>query len=643
MRASRLAAGLLVVSVSACGEETSRSRPTAPATSTNAGPDQPIAPPQAAEPMPLPPSGKHLGATPMPGGVDFRVWAPNAKNVIVVGEAAGTSGRFELAKEDGALFGGHVEGARAGQRYRFEITGADGETLLRIDPRARALEDGQSVVVDPRTYRWRSKPLLPPPRERSVIYEMHIGSFHVPGGASFGTFIDAAGKLDALADLGVDAIELMPVNAHGSQRGWGYGPQSYFAPHPAYGKPDELRALIDAAHERGIAVLLDIVFNHYDGWSQAPLRCFDGFCPNGSAGIYFFDGDPYKKTPWGPRPDFSKKEVSDFFADNVFFWLDEYRVDGFRHDSVSNIRAIDGKGTVPGGAELLRRLNDVAKGVQPQSLLVAEDLKGHAPITQIASEGGLGFDAQWDGGFYWAITSAVAASSDAARDLGAVKNALVGSYNEDPFQRVIYVESHDTAGNDGARLPARIDPANPTSFAARKRTMLAAGVLLTAPGVPMLFMGQEMLEATKFNPEPVPLDWKKADTYASVRTFYRDLIRLRRNEGGVSAGLTGKNIAITHLNDSGGNKVIVYRRWALPGDDVMVVANFGAKKYPRYDLGLPSGGPWTARLDGDHIRYGSDFGATQPTGVNVTAQARDGLPFTGSIALGPYSVVVLTR
>jgi 1,4-alpha-glucan branching enzyme len=600
--------------------------------------------PARPEPLPLPPSGKHIGATPVDAGVEFRVWAPNARSVFVIGEAAGSSGRHELTKEDGGFFASRIEGARAGQKYRFEIATADPSAppLLRLDPRGRAIDGNESVIVDPRTYGWKTKAFTAPARERAVIYEMHIGSFHAPAGGT-GTFATATQKLDALADLGIDAIELMPINQHGTKHGWGYNPQAYFAPHTHYGTPDELRALVDAAHERGIAVLLDVVYNHYDGWKEAPLWCFDGHCPSSGGGIYFFEGEPYKKTPWGPRPDFSKKEVSDFFADDVFAWMKEYRIDGLRHDSVSNVRAIDGKGTVPGGTELLRRLNQVAEQTSPASLIVAEDLKGHAPITEARDKGGLGFHTQWDGGFHWAVTGAVTAANDDARDLGAVQSALVHDYNGDPFDRLLYVESHDTAGNDGARLPVRIDAADPTSLAARRRTMLAAGVLLTAPGVPMLFMGQEMLEATKFMPAPAPLDWTKADTYSGVRAFHRDLIRLRTNADGVSAALLGKNIAVTHLNDTAGNKVIVYRRWSSPGDDMMVIANFGAKKYTRYDVGLPSGGTWVARIDGDHVRYSSDLGAAQPTAVSVAAQPRDNLPYMGSVVLGPYSIVVLGR
>jgi 1,4-alpha-glucan branching enzyme len=643
LRFLRLA--LACCTVVACGASSS------PESKEPGLPDAPGAPgatasapaPAPAPPIPFPPSGKHVGATPYDGGVEVRVWAPNARAVAVVGEVAGSAGRRALAAEPGTgMFAARIEGARAGQRYRFAVTAQDGAELSRVDPRSRMIDGDDSVVVDPRAFAWKTRSFTAPSREASVVYEMHVGSFYAPGGLDSGTFATARDKLDALADLGVTTIELMPVNGHGGH-GWGYGPQQWFAPHVAYGSPDDMKRFVDEAHARGIAVVLDVVYNHYDGWDKAPLRCFDGACPGTSAGIYFFEQEPYRATPWGPRPDFAKQEVSDFFADNVFAWTTEYKLDGFRHDSVSNIRALDGQGSVPGGAVLLRRMNDVTLAANPAALLVAEDLKGEASVTGTSASGGLGFATQWDGGFHWAVTSAAAAASDEARNIGAVRDSLLGSYNGDPMQRVLYVESHDTAGNDGARLPARIDAVDPTSYAARKRAMLAAGVLLTAPGVPMIFQGQEMLEDVKFVPQPSPLDWTKAVANAPVRAFYKDMIRLRRDLDGGSGGLRGKNVAVTHVNDSAGNKVLVYRRWSKVGDDVMVVANFSAKKYTRYDVGVPAAGAWRARVDSDATRYGADFGSPTPTAVSVAPTTRDGQPATASITLGPYAIVVLTR
>ncbi|HEY8077564.1 MAG TPA: alpha-amylase family glycosyl hydrolase [Labilithrix sp.] len=613
----------------ACGGASSPSSASSPPADPTSGAHQdPTPPPTQTTPDPTPPSGKRVGANVYDGGVEFRVWAPDAKSVVVTGDF----GRRDLAAEADGYFGAKVDGAKAGQKYRFAVTGPDGVEVPRLDPRARAASGVDAIVVDPKTFAWKANGFTLPAREETVIYELHVGSFAVAPGADVGTFASAIGRLDTLADLGVNMIELMPVNLHGGKNGWGYNPQGWFATHPDYGTPDDLRRLVDEAHARGIGVMLDVVFNHYDGYSQAPLRCFDAPCASGGAGPYFFEPGPYAKTPWGPRPKYDAKAISDFLADDVYEWTFEYRIDGFRHDSVSNVRALDGQGSVPGGVDVLRRMNDVAVQTRPGALRIAEDLKGYAAVTAPSSAGGLGFDAQWAG--LYDVVTALTAASDDARNLQAVRGAILGNYNGDPMQRLLYVETHDTAGNDGARLPAMIDANDPTSYAARKRSLVAAGVLLTTPGVPLIFMGQEMLESAKFVQTPPPLDWTKADTFGAVRAFYKDLIALRRSE----PGLRSKDVTVTHVNDTSPNKVIAWRR-----NDVMIVANFSAKAYTRYDIGLPDGGTWRARIDGDDMKYGADFGSSGPTPVTVSAGMRDGLPFTGSLALGPYSVVVLTH
>ena len=601
--------GLLFLA--ACGGGAGASGDATPAKGTDSptGATTVVNPPPAkpAE-IALPPSGQRIGAIPYEGGVEFRVWAPNVASASVILEGQKTA----LPAEPGGTFGTKIPGAHAGQKYRFLI--GDQE---RQDPRARQTDGVDAIIVDPRAYAWKST-FTPPAREKTVVYELHVGAF-----TDGGTFASAETKLDALVDLGVNAIELMPVNQHG-KHGWGYGPQGYFAVHPEFGTADDFRHFVDAAHGKGIAVIADIVFNHYDGASSAPLRCFDGPCP----GVYFFDDKAYQMTPWGPRPAFSKKEVSDFLADAIFAWTTEYQLDGFRHDSVSNIRALDGQGTVPGGTELLVRLNDVATKARPGSLAIAEDLKGFAGITASVESGGLGFATQWDGGFQWSVDAAVTSTTP---DLNAVSGTITSTYNGDPFQRLLYIESHDTAGNDGNRLPVKIDAADATGSVASRRALLAAGILFTTPGVPMLFMGQEMRDTTKFLPSPSPLDWSGYG--GSFYSFYKDLVHLRRS----SAALVGSGVTVTHLNTSAGSSVIAYRRTS-GSDDVMVLANFGSKKYTRYDIGVPSGGAWKV-IDAADTKYGGD-GATT---VTVTTATRDGLPSTASVALDAYDIVVLTR
>lgn len=576
-----------------------------------------------------------LGATPLDGAVRFRVWAPGASAARVTGDFPEAA----LTRGDDGVFDGVAPGARPGHSYRYVFT-RGAATLTRVDPRARMLRGNAGVVTSTDSFPWRATTFRPPARRETVIYELHVGSFAPAPGAPNGTFEDVTAKLDQLASLGVNAIQLMPVNDFGSGVRWGYGPQHWHAPNRAYGDPDALRRLVDEAHARGIAVLLDVVYNHYTGWSEAPLRCFDGDCDDGGAGLYFFRDPTYRSTPWGPRPDFARAPVRDYLLDGISLWLSDFRVDGFRWDSVSNIRAIDGMGTTPGGRDLIVRGNAITRALRPGALCIAEDLKGWDMITRPARDGGFDFDAQWDG-FVYTVTEVLAPASDDGRDMDRVRDLVTGRYNNDPFQRVVGTENHDTVGNGGARLPQRIDPRDPGSFAARKRSMLGAALMLTVPGVPMLFMGQEHLEVGTFEPTPAPIDWSREAAHARVRDYYRALIRLRRNLDGASAGLLGAGAQVIHLH--AGNKVIAFRRWDRGGDDVVVVANLRNRRYARYDVGLPAGGTWRVLLDSDAPRWSTDFTGSAPATVDAVARPYDNQTHTGSIALGPWSVVVLAR
>ncbi|HEU5056764.1 MAG TPA: alpha-amylase family glycosyl hydrolase, partial [Kofleriaceae bacterium] len=535
-----------------------------------------------------------------------------------------------LAGEGGGVFAAEVEAARAGSRYRFLLDG-DAGRLTRLDPYCRRLTRDRAwcTVVDPASYAWAARDLAPLRREELVVYELHVGSFTAEG-----TLAAARARLDALAELGVNAVELMPVHAFGGgARNWGYNPHLFLAVQPELGEPDELRAFVDAAHARGIAVLLDLVINHADGWRQAPLACFDGHCPDGSWGVHFFPPGPYATTPWGPRPSYPEPQVAAMLEASARQWLAEYRGDGFRVDSVSNIRAIDGNGTTPGGREVLLAINQLTRAAG--GVAIAEDLKGWDGITAPAARGGLGFDAQWDG-FGWEVMNLLVPYSDAERDLGVVARQLAGGYRGDGFARLLFTETHDTVGNGGARLPSRIDPGDPESAAARRRSMLGAVLLMTTPGVPMLFMGQEQLATGGLGNPAAPLAAPTARGL-EVRAFYRDLIALRRDAGGRTAGLLGREVSVLHRND--GNKVIAYRR----GGEVVVVLNLRNRGYPRYDIGVPAGGTWRVAIDSDWRRYGSDFGGGQSGPLTALAEPRDGQPFTLPLRLAPYGALVLTR
>jgi 1,4-alpha-glucan branching enzyme len=559
------------------------------------------------------------------------VWAPNADAVAVTGDWGPTP--VALAEQDGGVWVGSVDDAQVGQRYRYAVQ-QGGQTWMRSDPRARQLDDanGASVLVPkPDAYGWKTAPFLPAKRSEQVIYELHVGTFNVEPGAPHGTYLSAIDRLDALAALGVNMVELMPIAEFIGDRSWGYNPGGPFAVESSYGTLDDFRAFVDAAHARGIGVIIDVVYNHFD--DKPLLRCWDGDCL-GARGIYFYT-DQRELTPWGPRPDFSRPEVRSYIEDNALMWLEEYRCDGMRWDSTSNIHDI---GT-PEGWAMLRTINDALHGQFPRAIQIAEDWRNDPAISKPTSAGGAGFDSQWDN-FVHDVNGVVLASSDGNRSMATLQGAVERVFNGHASERVVFTESHDEVANGRKRIPEMISPGNAGSLAARQRSTLGAAVAFTSPGIPMMFMGQEMLTDGYFA-DNHPLDWSRATTWAGIVRLYTDLVHLRRNAGGTTAGLTGDGVSVYHVNE--GAKVIAWRRWKLGGDDVVVLANFSGTPFQPYEIGLPAGGTWKVRFHSDAAIYSADFDGTP--GADVVAQpvSRDGLPFKGSVTLGRYSLVVLSR
>ncbi|MBK9072192.1 MAG: alpha amylase C-terminal domain-containing protein [Myxococcales bacterium] len=586
-------------------------------------------------------------ASDVPSGPDktahaFSLWAPNATAVFVQGDFnTWNATDTPMIAMEGGMWQVSVPGAQVGQGYQFVIH-HEGGGVTRPDPRGRAMTNsiGHSLIVDPTAYAWQHGGVAMPPWNEQIIYEMHIGSFNDAPGGGPGTFASAMARLDDLAELGVNVIELLPIAEFAGDYSWGYNGAHPFAIESGYGTPDDFRALVDAAHARGIAVVVDVVYNHW-GPQDLSLWCFDGPClGEDNGGIYFYT-DWRRESGWGPRPDYGREEVRAYIADNVMMWLEEYNVDGLRFDSTVNIRNASGT-DVPEGWWLLQAINDRVDAQYSGRIMIAEDLQGDAWLTKATGEGGAGFDAQWDGGFFHPIHAVLVAPEDGQRSMTVVAEALRGGAAGAPFARVVYTENHDEVANGKQRLPVMIAPNDPAGYHARKRSMLGAALVLTAPAIPMLFQGQEFLEDGYFRDDD-PLDWSRAQTFAAVRALYRDLIALRRNLADTTRGLTGDRSDVFHVNDV--DKVIAMHRWydAADAGNVVVAFNFADKAYTGYQLGVPSCGTWQVRFNSDATAYGSDFGNVGATSVAASATPRDGLPCSISLPLGRYAAVILSK
>ena len=226
----------------------------------------------------------------------------------------------------------------------------------------------------------------------------------------------------------------------------------------------------------------------------------------------------------------------------------------------------------------------------------------------------------------------------------AVAAALRGPDEGGWTARTLYVESHDDVARNqgGRRLPALADRGDPRSWYARKRAVLGAALTLTAPGIPMLFQGQEWLEIQAWH-DDTPLEWTDEAARAGHITLFRDLIALRRNARYTTAGLRGPHLNVHHLNDT--DKVIAYHRWADggPRDDVVVLANLAARTWPAYRIGMPRGGSWHVRLNTDWAGYDADFGGVPVLDTSANGSPQDGMSHSASIALPPYAAVVLSQ
>jgi 1,4-alpha-glucan branching enzyme len=402
-------------------------------------------------------------------------------------------------------------------------------------------------------------------------------------------------------------------------------------------------------------VILDVVFNHFglDSLHTPSLSmwCFDGPCDGG--GIYFY---PEQATPFGPRPAFGVPEVHDLILDALSSWLSNYDVDGFRWDSVVYTRSVTpGGANLPEGAVLIKDANAAVHAQNPNAITIGEDLAGWDAITEPVDpsqiddyDSGYGFDGQWDDSFYYALEPLLIATSDADRDVTTLVQPLTSG---PPLQNVVYTEDHDkVAPQNGAgheRIPALIGM-DDNGYWALRRSGLGLAMVFTAPGIPMIFMGQEFLTTLPFPFSPAPaIDWTNEQTYSGFRQMVQDLIALRRNTTGETAGLLGTNTQLIQAANTHGGQLspaIAYHRWDQggPGDDTVVAANFSNVQLS-LPIGLPQPGTWHVRFNSDDQVYSSAFGGTPSADVVTQAPALDGLPQQGTVQLGPYSVVLLSR
>ncbi len=562
-------------------------------------------------------------------GVTFRTWAPNATTVGVAGSFNGWS-PTALVQDPGTPWNGYwsVDSSRArvNHEYKFVLNNS-----WRKDPRGKRVVNsaGNSIVYDPNAFDWGGHSFDGIWRNDLVIYQMHVGTYNAESWLP-STFDQALDKLYHIKSMGFSAVKLMPVNEFPGDRSWGYNPSDPYAIESAFGGPDALKRFVKTCHENGIAVIIDVVHNHY-GPSDLEMWQYDGWSQNGLGGIYFYN-DWRAHTMWGDtRPDFGRQEVRDYIQGQIRMFLEEYRVDGFRWDSVYNIRYFgDINNPNPDGSAMLATINAMVRDEFGDAYRFAED---HAFDT-----GGVGFESQWDHVYHDKVHWLATAQSDSDRNMNVLAYDLLSNGGD---WRIIYAESHDSCGdlNNKYRLPRDIDSGNPQGYWAKKRALLAHNIVLVSPGIPMIFAGSEMNEDWTFS-NNTALRWSLTNQNAGIVRAFSDLIHLRRDLHGVSSGLKQHgNVNVHHVDNA--QKVVGVIRWDQGGqtDDLVIAINASSTPRPGYTMAFPSQGTWYCLYNSDSTTYDALFGGIGP-------EIGDFISVSGanaSLDLGAYSMQIYSK
>lgn len=433
------------------------------------------------------------------GGVRFALWAPSAERIALEHDNKGTVATHAMTRSEDGWHRLELARAAAGDRYRYRL--ADG--LCVPDPASRFNPDdvhGASEIVDPHAYAWRDQAWRGRAWEQAVIYELHVGTFTPEG-----TFDAARRRLAELAELGITAIELMPVADFPGRRNWGYDGVLLFAPDACYGRPEQLKAFVDAAHELGLMVLLDVVYNHFGPEGNY----LHAYCPQ------FFN--PKHETPWGAAINFDgagSPTVRSFYVHNALYWIEEYHLDGLRLDAIHAIADDSPRHIV---REIASALHTGPGRERPVHLILENDANQARYLERDATAAPACASAQWNDDLHHAAHVLATGERDGyyadyadaplARLGRALAEGFVYQGEPSPFRGgelrgersshlppsafVSFLQTHDQVGNRafGERLHALANPRV-------ERTALTC--LLLAPHIPMLFMGEEFAASTPF-------------------------------------------------------------------------------------------------------------------------------------------------
>jgi 1,4-alpha-glucan branching enzyme len=600
-----------------------------------------------------------MGATLIAGGATFRVWAPRAVQVYVNGTFGGEpcwdqSSDQLMARNANGCWTGFVAGARDGDPYKFYVVGTGGRGYKR-DPDAG---------------------FRTPDFADMIVYQLHVGTYAASAGKP-SKFLDVVDKLDYLVALGVNVLQPLPIDEVETAPSKGYNGSDYFSPDLPYvvpasalapylatlnrllaakgapplaisqlaSGPNQLKAMIDLCHLYGIAVVLDVVYNHAGGFQgdDESLYFWDR-APNGdnNNSLYFTDQG------WAGGLSFAlwNRDVREFLIDSARYYIEELHVDGFRYDEVSALVNLNGES----GWSFCQDITSTVRFIAPRVIQNAEFWPVNPVVVRRVDEGGAGFDVLQHDGLRDSVRTAIEQCSygaSASVDLDAIARQLYPPSLAHAWQALTCVENHDLVKEGaGERIPALADGSSHRSWFARSRARVATALLLSAPGIPMLFMGQEFLEDKPWSDDPRSadlLDWPGLASGDKAMVdhlrFTQDAIRLRREQ----PALRGDALRVFHVHN--GNRVIAFHRWIEGvGEDVVVIASLNDATLYGYRIGFPRAGRWREAFNTDVY----DHWVNPQVAGNGGTIVADGGPMHGfdascAIVIPANSVVVFAR
>lgn len=579
------------------------------------------------------------GAEVLEHGVHYRTWCKHDRADVLILDAAGKTQRAAPLKAEGDGYFSALDAAgQAGDLYQYRF----GDSQGWPDPASRWQPSGvhgPSMVIDPSAYQWSDDNWAAPPFSQLVVYELHLGTF-----TPAGTFRSAIERLDHLVTLGVNAVELMPVADFQGERNWGYDGVMLYAPARCYGHPDDLRALVDAAHTRGLAVILDVVYNHFGP---------DGNYVSVYHGDYF---DPEAHTPWGAALNYAAPAVRAFFFENAPSWRREFHIDGFRLDATHEIADKSARHLL---AEIAAEVHSLG------GFVIAEDERNEPELLRPPERGGFGLDGVWSDDFHHVIHVMLTGEREGyyenfegtAHELAETlthgwlfrgqKQRSTGeprggdSLGLAPAQFVFCISNHDQVGNRalGERLGQLITP---------EAYRAVSALLCLVPEMPLIFQGQEWSASTPFqfftdhNPElgrlvtegrrrefqrfaafrdpamretiPDPqavstfenskLRWEEMEepSHAGVLMLYRECLALRQKHEAWRKRARARSHAVELPDGITAYRVGVAENQCLVVSDLS--GNHAMPKLDHADLLPPSGRTWRVLFSSNEARFG---------------------------------------